>query len=366
MATGMKRLRDQLDRLQDGDTRVAMATLVATRGTSPRKEGAKMWVSDRGAIAGSVTIGGCVDARVIEASEDALRSNRPELLTVELGDEDAQELGLTCAGAVDVLVEPMRLDDPRDPVARLYERVRAHAAAGGRAVLITPLHPGGGKLAMFDDGRLLGELRLLDPEPVMREGRSLLRRGTPRTLDLPVGGGEIARIYFEVHAPPCNVVVFGAGHVAQALVRFAHGLGMRTMVVDARDRYANRAAFPEADEIRVAIPSEVAAEVLPLGRSLAAVLVAHDYKYDLPVLRELIRGDAAYVGMLGSRRRGQALMSMLAEEGIPPEQLEQIHVPVGLDIGAESAGELAISILAEILAERSGRPGGSMRLRGTK
>ncbi len=361
----MKDSLDQLDRLSDADTRVAMATLVATRGTSPRREGAKMWVSDRGAIVGSVTIGGCVDARVIQASDDALRSNAPALLTVELGDEDAQEMGLTCAGAVDVLVEPMALDDPADPVRKLYARVRAYAAAGGRAVLITPLRPGGGKLAMFDDGRLLGELTLPDPERVMREGRSLLRRGTPRTLELPVGGGEIARIYFEVHAPPLNLVVFGAGHVAQALVRFAHGLGMRTTVVDARDRYANPGAFPEADEIRVAIPSEVAAEVLPLGRSLAAVLVAHDYKYDLPVLRELVRGDAAYVGMLGSRRRGQAMMSMLAEEGIPPEQLEQVHTPVGLDIGAESAAELAISILAEILAERSGRPGGSMRLRGT-
>ncbi len=361
----MKESPEQLARRTDRDTRVAMATLVATRGTSPRKEGTKMWVSAGGGIVGSVTIGGCVDARVIEASDAALRSNRPTLLTVELGDEDAQEMGLTCAGAVDVLVEPLRLDDPRDPVALLYGRVRAHAAAGGRAVLITPLRPGGGKLAMLDDGRLLGELTLPDPEYIMREGRALLRRGTPRTLDLPIGQGDVERIYFEVHAPPLNLVVFGAGHVAQALVRLARGLGMRTTVVDARDRYANRAAFPDADEIRVAIPSEVAAEVLPLGRSLAAVLVAHDYKYDLPVLRELIRGDAAYVGMLGSRRRGQAMMSMLAEEGIPPEQLEQVHVPVGLDIGAESAAELAISILAEILAERSGRPGGSMRLRGT-
>src|SRR5512135_2862273 len=163
----MKEFRDQLDRLSDGDTRVAMATLVATRGTSPRREGAKMWVSDRGAI------GGCVDARVIEASDDALRSNAPELLTVELGDEDAQEMGLTCAGAVDVFVEPMRLD-PRDPVAGLYARARAHAAAGGRAVLVTPLRPGAGKLLLFDNGEVAGELRLADTERCLREARTLL------------------------------------------------------------------------------------------------------------------------------------------------------------------------------------------------
>ncbi len=356
----MKELLEQLDRLAEGDTRVAMATLVATRGTSPRREGAKMWVSDSGRIVGSVTIGGCVDARVIEASDDALRSNAPALLTVELGDEDAQEMGLTCGGSVDVLVEPMRLDDPADAVAGLYTRVRAHAAGGGRAVLVTPLREGGGKLALFDDGETEGTLALADPDSCLREGRALLRRGTSRTLELPVGPGETARVFFEVHAPPLHLVIFGAGHVAQALVRFARGLGMRTTVVDARDRYANRAAFPDADEIRVAIPSEVAAE-LPWGPSQAAVLVAHDYKYDLPVLRELLRGDAAYVGMLGSRRRGEAMLGMLAEDGLTPEQLARVHVPVGLDIGAESVAELALSILGEVLAVRAGRPGGSMR-----
>jgi len=359
----MNELLEQLDRLTSGDTRAAMATLVATRGTSPRREGAKMWVGERGSILGSVTIGGCVDARVIETCDEVLRTATPALLTVELGDEDAQEMGLTCAGSVDVYVEPVRLDDPVDPVAGAYARVRAHAAAGGRAVLVTPLRAGGGKLAVLDDGDVVGALALADADACLREARALLRRGSSRTLELPAGAGETVRVYFEVHAPPLHLVVFGAGHVAQALVRFAHGLAMRTTVVDARDRFANRAAFPDADEIRVAIPSEVAAE-LPLGPSVAAVLVAHDYKYDLPVLRELLRGDAAYVGMLGSRRRGEAMLRMLAEDGLGVEQLRQVHVPVGLDIGAESAAEMALSILAELLAVRAGRPGGPMRERG--
>ena len=353
---------EPFDHLPEGDTRVAMATLVATRGTSPRREGARMWVGESGRIIGSVTIGGCVDARVVEASEDALRTDTPALLSVELGDEDAQEMGLTCAGSVDVFVEPLRLDDPLDPVVTVHARARAHAAAGGRAVLVSPLD-GHGKLLLLDDGQVLGAVDGVEREAALGAARGLLRTGTSRTLELRTRSGETARAFLEVYAPPLQLVVFGAGHVAQALTRFAHALGMRTTVVDARERYASRAAFPEADDIRVGIPSEVAAQ-LPLGPSLAAVLVAHDYKYDLPVLRELLKGDAVYVGMLGSRRRGETMLRMLEEDGVSPDKLRQVRVPIGLDIGAESAAELALSILSELLAVRAGRSGGPMRDRG--
>lgn len=355
----MKEMLEQLDGFAGRETRVAMATLVATRGTSPRREGAKMWVGQQGGILGSVTIGGCVDARVVEESAETLGSLTPSLLSVELGEEDAREMGLSCAGSVDVFLEPLALDDPADPTVAAYARVRAHTAAGGRAVVATPLRAGGGKLVVLDDGAVSGDVG--DPAlaaELVRQGGEVLRRGSSRTLET-LG----VPVFFEVHAPPYELVVFGAGHIAQQLVRLGRALGMRTVVIDSRDRYANREAFPDADEIRVGIPSEVA-EQLRFGPLSAVVLVAHDYKFDLPVLRRVLQSDAAYIGMLGSRKRGETILRLLAEDGASADALERVRTPIGLDVGAETAAELAVSILAEVLAERAGRPGTPMRLRG--
>ena len=138
---------------------------------------------------------------------------------------------------------------------------------------------------------------------------------------------------------------------------------MRVVVVDARPRYATRDRFPHADEVLVGVPSEIAA-TLRYGASSIVVLVAHDYKYDIPVLRAVLERDAAYIGMLGSRRRGKAILEFLAGAGIEPAALERVHVPSGLDIGAQSAAEIALSILAEALAVRAGRGGGRLRERG--
>lgn len=356
----MREILDSLDRLRATERRVAMATLVATRGTSPKKEGAKLWVGERGRILGAVTIGGCVDARAIEAAEDVLRTGKATVLSVDLGEADARELGLTCAGAVDVLVEPVDLARSDDPVLTAYGRIRARLDEGGCGAVVTPLTGAEARLVLLDDGAGSGTLgdAALDEEAAS-QARDLMRRGVSRTVVLGAEGAALPA-FIEVHAPPATLVVFGAGHIAVPLVRFAHGLGMRTIVVDARERYANREAFPDADEIRVGISSEIARR-LRYGASTFVVLVAHDYKYDLPVLREVAGSDAAYVGLLGSRRRGETLLALLAEDGVPPAALARIRVPVGLDIGAESAPELALSILAEALAVRSGRAGGAMR-----
>jgi xanthine dehydrogenase accessory factor len=156
------------------------------------------------------------------------------------------------------------------------------------------------------------------------------------------------------------LVVFGATHVAMPLVDLAHTLGLHTVVVDGRERFASRERFPRANELLVGMPSEIA-ESLPLGPTSLVVLLAHDYKYDLPVLRTVLSTDAAYVGLLGSRRRGHALLDFLREEGVTAEQLQRVRVPVGLDIGARSASEIALSVLAEAMAVLRGRSGGAMR-----
>ncbi|PYN34347.1 MAG: XshC-Cox1 family protein [Candidatus Rokuibacteriota bacterium] len=349
----MTEIFDQLDELRRSARKVAVATLVNTRGTTPRKEGAKMVVGEGGAVLGSVTIGGCVDAQVLEESEDVLATMRPRLLELNLGDEEAWEVGLTCGGTIEVFVEPLALDRGDDATARLYERARRHAAAGQTAAIVTRLDGEvGRKLLVLDDGAVEGTLGdvFLD-ERFSLEAREAMATGASRTLFL-----EGTRAFVEVLAPPARLIVVGASHVAMPLVALAKVLGYRTVVLDGRPRFATRERFPEVDELRVGIPSELVAEY-PLTASTALVLVAHDYKYDLPVLRRALATDVGYIGMLGSSRRGAAILKLLTEDGVSDAELKRIRVPIGLDLGARSAPEIALAIMAEIQAVRGGGSG---------
>lgn len=323
-----------MDQLARDGRRAAMATLVRVSGTTPRKEGTKMFVGAGGSIYGSVTIGGCVDARVIERSEEVLASESPLLLNLQLGDEEAWEIGLTCGGAVDVLVEPLT-----PPTIDLYERARSEAASGrpvGIATVISGPQRGERFLLKEEDGIALTTSRV-----VSQEGRE---------------------IFVEVVRQPAHVVIFGAGAVAIPLVAIARTLGFRTTIIDGRARFANRERFAEADEVRVGIPSAIAEE-MHFGPTTPVVLVAHDYKIDIPVLKRALASDVPYIGLLGSRKRGAAIKQMLREDGVAEEQLQRIRVPVGLDLGGESAAEIALSIASEIVAVVHGRNGSPLSQR---
>jgi xanthine dehydrogenase accessory factor len=306
-----------IDRLRRSGKRAAMATLVRTSGSTPRKDGTKMFVDEGGSIFGSVTIGGCVDARVIEASHEVLESSKPRLLEMRLGDEEAWEIGLTCGGAVDVFVEPVVTD-----VMRIYDEARRELDAGRTVSIATTVR---------------GE----------NAGTRTLLRDDAKSSD---------NIYVEVLRPKVMLVIFGASAVAMPLVTFAKNLGFKTIIVDGREKFASRERFPDADEIRIGIASEIAQQ-LDLGPTTSLVLVAHDYKIDVPVLKRALATDAPYIGLLGSRRRGAAIMQMLRDEGVTESQLVRIRNPIGLDLGGESAADIALSIIAEVTAALHGRTG---------
>jgi len=341
----MSELFENIEKLKKAEPRVALATLVNTRGTTPRKEGAQMLVGEGGRILGSVTIGGCVDAQVIEESAEVLGHNRPRLLELNLGDEDAWEIGLTCGGTIEVFVEPVALDRPDDRTLAYYENARAHAERGGRAAIITRLDPDPGqKVLLFDSGAHEGTLGdpFLDGR-FIAEAAEPLASGRSRTLFL-----EGLRAFVEVFTPPSILLAVGAGHVAMPLTALARQLGFRTVVIDGRPRFATRERFPTVDDLKIGIPSELV-RTIPLIASTALVLVAHDYKYDLPVLRHALTTPVGYIGLLGSTRRGAAIFNLLREEGVTDAELERVRVPIGVDLGALSAAEIALSILAEIL-----------------
>ena len=340
-------LFDHLNQLKDKESKVAVATLVNTRGTTPRKEGAKMLVGEGGRVLGSVTIGGCVDAQVIEESADVLDKNAPRLLELDLGDEEAWEIGLTCGGTIEVFVEPVALDRTDDATVAFHEKARAYAETGGRAAIITRLDPPhhGAKLLVFDRGDREGTLgdQFLDGR-FAGEAKQALDAGKSRTLLL-----ENVRAFAEVFTPPAILLVVGASHVAMPLTTMAKELGFRTVVIDGRPRFATPERFPHVDALRIGVPSELVQQV-PLIATTALVLVAHDYKYDLPVLQHALGTPVGYIGLLGSTRRGAAILNLLREDGVSEDQLERVRVPIGLDLGAQSASEIALSILAEALA----------------
>ncbi len=358
----MEELFEHIEKLAKVEKRVAMATLVATRGISPKKEGAKMWVGEEGRILGSVTIGGCVDARVIAESEKALSSFEPRLLQMDLADEDAWEIGFSCAGNLDVLIEPLDLADPRSNLLNLYRAARAAVDQGKCAVLVTPLKETSSKLLVLEDGEPLGTLG--DPGLDREAGATaleLIQKRTSCTVSLRADSA-LVEVFFEVHGPPPTLIVFGAGHISMPLVKLAHDMGLKTVVVDGRPRFATRERFPDVDGLLIGIPSEIA-RALSYTSSTFVVLTAHDYKYDLPVLKTVLQTGAAYVGLLGSKRRGKAIKEFLKESGMDQKLLDRLHVPTGLNIGAETAAEIALSILAEAVAIKAGRRGEPMRER---
>jgi xanthine dehydrogenase accessory factor len=332
---------------------VVQATLVSASGSSSKKIGAKMLVGASGRLLGGVTIGGCVDAQVIEAGDELIARGGGRLLDISLDDDEAWEIGLTCGGTVEVMLQRIAPGDAADPTISAYAAVR-DALANDRAVVVaTPIAGSQGALTLDENGSSTGSLGDAATDAAVRAiATDVLRTGSRDATVMTADGDR--RIFFDRFAPPTTLVIVGAGQIAMSLTAFARELGMRTIVVDGRDRYATRDRFPFADSIRVGMPSEIVAGIAPSKR-VAVILVSHDYKYELPVLRQLLRAPVGYLGMLGSKKRGAAVRELLQEEGFTDDELARIRTPIGLDLGGKSSAEVALSILAEVVAVRSGK-----------
>jgi xanthine dehydrogenase accessory factor len=298
--------------------RDVVATVVATRSSSPRPVGSKLIVREDGRLEGSVS-GGCVESDVALAAEEVRESGVPRLVTYGITDDMAIAVGLPCGGEIDVFVEPLRERD-------------------GDVVLTVIAGEGVGE-------------KLADRELE----RAARRRGRSHVIEV----GD-RTVFADVVAKPPRLLVYGAVDTAEALCAAAKLLGWRTIVADARPRFATRERMRSADELLVLWPEETLAHVVP-DSATAIVVLTHDDKFDLPLVQGALATDAFYVGWLGSRRNQERRRGLLAGAGVPEEELERISGPSGLDVGADSPAETALSILAEILAVRSGRGGGRLR-----
>jgi xanthine dehydrogenase accessory factor len=360
-------MRELVDTLREWGTQgvgAGRAVVIRTFGSAPRPEGAVLLGADDGRLAGSVS-GGCVEGAAYDEIERARRDGHARVIRYGISDEQAWDVGLACGGTIDVLVEPF-VSDVAVAAAMDVER--------GTAV-VTPLPadtpppvfgqhtPGDGApperpVLVREDGRLLGT----DGEPattgdpavdaeVVRNALEALARGLSRTI---VAGDR--QWFVEAYPVRPRLVIVGAVQVAIPLVRLAHELGFETVVVDGRPAFATTERFPDADQLIVGWPDEVAGTI-GLGPSDSVAVLSHDVKFDEPAIVEALRRGCRYVGAVGSRKTQGDRRTRLMEAGVTEGDLARLHGPIGLDLGGRAPAEMALAILAEIVADRHGGSG---------
>ncbi len=359
-------LGDLLRWWEAGQT-VGVATVVATFHSAPRPPGASMLVGPNGSVVGSVS-GGCVEGDVYELAQQVVTVRSPALRRYGVSDHDALAVGLTCGGVLDVLVEPVS----RATFPQLGDVVADVAADRPVAVATVVEHPDasrvGGRLVVRpEDAERAVQGSLGSPRAdnaVTDDVRGLLASGRTETLTYGPDGqrrGEGMRVFCASYAPKPRMLVFGAIDFAAAVARMGTFLGYRVTVCDARPVFATRARFPDVDDVVVDWPHRYLQSQTAAGavdeRTVLCVLT-HDPKFDVPLLVAALRLPAvAYIGAMGSRRTHEDRLERLRDEGLSTAELDRLSSPVGLDLGARTPEETAVSIAAEIIALRWGGRG---------
>ena len=338
--------------VSQGD-QVALATVVDTKKSAPQPVGTKMAINGTVQVCGAVS-GGCVEGAVVEVAERVLAGGEPQLLHYGIADDEGWEVGLPCGGEISVWVERYDADGLQGRFTRLgLEGTRAAlaTAVGGAAEL-------GARLLVVADTvaaeGMLGGVPELDAsaEQVAREALWSGRGGLHEL--------EGATVFVDAVGPPPKLIIVGAVDFAAQLAAVAELAGWRPFVVDPRLRFAAAERFPSAERVISAWPQEAFAQLGTIDPSTAIAVLTNDPKLDDAALIAALASDAGYIGAMGSRRAQAERRERLLAVGIREEQLERVAAPIGLDIGAPSSAETALSIMAEIVALRRGRTGGRL------
>ncbi|MEU0970910.1 XdhC/CoxI family protein [Streptomyces sp. NPDC005917] len=369
-------LAAELSKWAEEGREFAVATVVSVGGSAPRPPGAALAVDSTGTAIGSVS-GGCVEGAVYDLCVQALENGEAVVESFGYSDEDAFAVGLTCGGVIEVLVTPVTRDAAgRDvfvsalsaaakgePTA-LARVIRGPAELLGTAVAVPGKERGAETYAAPPRGRHQTHPARRTPtafptERVTAEALTILTTGGTRTLEISEDGSHCPgglTLFIETRVPPPRMIVFGAIDFAAALVRAGKLLGYHVTVCDARPVFATRARFPEADEVVVDWPDRYLRSTETDARTVLCVLT-HDAKFDVPLLEAALRMPVAYVGAMGSRRTHDDREQRLREVGLSDAELARLRSPIGLDLGARTPEETALSIAAEIVAIRRGGTG---------
>jgi xanthine dehydrogenase accessory factor len=324
--------------------RVGRAVVVRTHGSAPRPVGSVMLWSSDGRIEGSIS-GGCVEGAAAEEVAEAMTSGKTKVVRYGITDQQAWSVGLACGGTIDVLIEP------EVPAQCAHPEIDT--------AVITPLPaepaPPGARLVTHADGRMDGTSgdAELDADLLAAASEAILR-GASRTV-IFAGRGYL----IEAFANRPRIVIVGAVEIAQHLVRLGSQLGFESVVVDGRPAFATAERFPGADRLIVGWLDEVAGEI-GLGSADSVAVLTHDPKFDEPAIATALARGCRYVGAIGSRRTQADRQRRLRDSGFTETQLANLRGPIGLDLGGRSAPEIALAILAEMVAVRYGAPGAPM------
>jgi xanthine dehydrogenase accessory factor len=318
--------------------RVALATVIQTWGSAPRPPGSQLAIDDRGNFLGSVS-GGCVEGEVIAEAPDVIASARPKTLQFGVENSAAWKVGLTCGGTIRIFLEP--LDGARTDGGGVLRQLAQDIAARRKVALVTNLATGMRRLAYAPVD--------LGPElaPVLTE---TFRHGKSVVLE-----GSGSEIFIKMFTPTMRLIIVGAVHIARPLVLLARALGCDVVIVDPREVFATEERFGDTKIVHE-WPDEALPEI-GLDASTAVVVLSHDKKLDDPALIAALGSEAFYIGALGSRKTHAKRVERLLAAGVSAAGIERINAPIGLDIGAVGAEEIALSIIAEITATQRGKDG---------
>ncbi|TKK71664.1 XdhC family protein [Ilyomonas limi] len=343
----------------------ALATVVSVEGSSYRRPGARMLVTDDGMLTGAIS-GGCLEGDALRKALLVMQQQKPMLATYDTTDEDDAKLGvqLGCNGIVHILIEPINTADENNPVellkivtgkrrsaviATLFSLQDRKAAQPGTCLLLT--EDGVIKSACLQPE--LKEKLLRDMQAALQENRSAIKEYCSHT---------ILTGFIELISPPVALILFGAGNDALPVMQMAAVLGWQLTVVDGRSNYATQQRFPLAQQVIIAKADTALAHV-SFDTKTAVVLMTHNYNYDIALLQQLLPLQLPYTGVLGPRKKLDRMLHELEEKGmeITPQQLQSVYGPMGLDVGAETSEEIALSVLAEIKAVMAGSNGSPLR-----
>ena len=338
----MKDLLPDILRWRAAGEAVAIATVVEVRRSAPRPPGAKMAVSASGEVSGTVS-GGCVEGAVVQAALEVLGGAAPRLLSFGIADDQAWEVGLPCGGEIDIWVE-QHVPGPFDDAAQVDGRAACVTVIAGDAL--------GAKLVVQPDSQHSDSLgsESLDELALAHAGELLWAEHSERKGDM----------FIDVLAPPPRLLIVGASDVAASLCRLARTVGWQPWVIDPRSRFATRERFPDAEGIIVAWPQEGFGKAGGIDPATSVVVLTHDPKIDDAALLIALRSPARFVGAMGSRRATATRVERLREAGLEEAEIERLSGPLGLDLGATSTAETALSMLSEIVAMCNGRSGGRL------
>ncbi len=330
----------------DQGKKVALATVVEIYGSAPRGLGAKMAVNSESMMTGSVS-GGCVEGAVVAEALQVLKTGKPRLLHYGVTQDQAVSVGLACGGTIEVWLEPLskpEFDRMEDDLRKDRLAAVVTVLTGGLAGEKVYAYPDGKKLSTLSDPELATVIHAMLPE--------VLRTQKSQRVNLQ-SKEETVEVFFDILTPSPKLVIVGAVHIAIPLVHYAKILGFHTIVVDPRKGFSNLERFPHADQLVQEWPEEFFS-TYPWDQGTYLVVISHDDKLDVPALEAACRNEARYIGALGSKKNFANHVRDLKELGVTDEEIARIHSPIGLNIAARGAEEIALAIIGEVVAVRNG------------